>query len=131
MNGRWAAIAAISGLISVGAGAFGAHGLEGKLEPRALETWDLAARYQMYHALAMLFAAVGIANRTTRLAPASAASFLAGTIIFCGSLYALALTGIRWLGAITPIGGVAMILGWLLLAIAALKPQRSNAAQSG
>lgn len=128
MNGRWAAIAAISGLISVGAGAFGAHGLEGKLEPRALETWDLAARYQMYHALAMLFAAVAAAHRTTRLAPASAAAFLVGTIIFSGSLYALALTGIRWLGAITPIGGVAMMVGWLLLAIAALKPEHADGA---
>lgn len=127
MNGRWAAIAAISGLISVGAGAFGAHALEGRLEPRALETWDLAARYQMYHALAMLFAAVMIAHRRTKLAPASAAAFLAGTIIFSGSLYALALTGIRLLGAITPIGGVAMMAGWLLLALAALKPQALEA----
>ncbi len=113
------ALGALSGLIGVAAGAFGAHALRERLAPDVLAVFETAARYQMYHALALL--AVGWA--TTRW-PESVAVwagwlFVAGTVIFSGSLYALALTGIRWLGAITPIGGLCFLAGWACLALAA------------
>jgi uncharacterized membrane protein YgdD (TMEM256/DUF423 family) len=116
---------AILGALAVGLGAFGAHALEGKiaasgLEPmeqlRLLDTWEVGIRYQMYHALALLFCA-SLANSTQNLRLAPVAScFFVGTLIFSGSLYAYVLTGIKILGAIVPIGGIALIAGWLLLA---------------
>ncbi len=113
------ALGALSGLIAVAAGAFGAHALRERLAPDLLGVFETAARYQMYHALALL--AVGWA--TTRW-PESVAAwagwlFVAGTVIFSGSLYALALTGTRWLGAVTPIGGLCFLAGWLCLALVA------------
>lgn len=121
MNGwMWLRIGAISGFLAVAAGAFGAHGLEGKLEPRRLANFGTAATYQMYHALALL--AVGLLAASGR--PGWAVSvagwgFLVGTLVFSGSLYALALSGERWLGMITPIGGLAFLVGWAALAVAA------------
>ena len=117
----WAAIAALNGFVSVAAGAFGAHALKGKLTPRHLEVFETAARYHMYHALALL-AVAWLASR----GPGSAINaagwfFLAGMAIFSGSLYALALTGVDKLGAVTPIGGLSLMIGWLLLAWAALR----------
>ncbi len=117
----WAAIAALNGAMSVAAGAFGAHGLRDKLEARHLEIFETGARYQMYHALAML-AVAWLASRTTGSAvSASGYCFLFGTIIFSGSLYALAVTGINKLGMVTPIGGLLLIAGWMLLAYSAIK----------
>ena len=113
----WLRIGAISAGLAVAAGAFGAHALEGKLEPRAKEVFETAARYQMFHALALL--AVGLLvlrGRTGRTLDLAGWSFLLGTVLFSGSLYMLALTGIRWLGAITPLGGVGFLLGWAVLA---------------
>lgn len=114
-------IGALSGGIGVAAGAFGAHALRARLEPRLLEVFETGARYQMYHALAMLAAAWVVTRYPGSLANASGWLFLAGTVLFSGSLYAMAFTGVRALGAITPIGGVCFIAGWACLALAALR----------
>lgn len=108
-------VGAVLGMLGVAAGAFGAHALRERLSDRSLDIFETAARYQMYHALAVLAAGWALERWG---APAGAAgwSFVIGIVVFSGSLYLLALTGIRWLGAITPIGGVAFIVGWALLA---------------
>jgi uncharacterized membrane protein YgdD (TMEM256/DUF423 family) len=114
-------IGAVSGGIGVAAGAFGAHALRARLEPRMLEVFETGARYQMYHAIAMLAAAWIVTRFPGSLANASGWLFLAGTVLFSGSLYAMAFTGIRALGAITPLGGVCFIAGWGCLALAAMR----------
>jgi uncharacterized membrane protein YgdD (TMEM256/DUF423 family) len=114
-------IGALSGAIGVAAGAFGAHALRARLEPRLLEVFETGARYQMYHAIAMLAAAWVVTRFPGSLANASGWLFLAGTLLFSGSLYAMAFTGIRALGAITPLGGVCFIAGWACLALAAMR----------
>lgn len=114
-------IGALSGAIGVGAGAFGAHALRARLEPRMLEVFETGARYQMYHAIALLGVAWVASRWPGSLSTASGWLFLAGTVLFSGSLYAMALTGVRALGAITPIGGVCFIAGWVCLALAAGK----------
>lgn len=112
-------LGALSGAISVAAGAFGAHALTSRVEPRLLEVFETGARYQMYHALALLVVAWAASRWPGSLTTASGWLFVAGTVIFSGSLYAMTFTGIRALGAITPIGGVCFIAGWLCLAFAA------------
>lgn len=120
-------VAALLGAAGVGLGAFGAHGLRGQLGAQGLETWQTAVTYHLIHALAVL--AVGVWLRVAATAgpaaPAATAfagwSFAAGVLLFSGSLYLLALGGPRWLGPVTPLGGVAFILGWLVLAWAALR----------
>jgi uncharacterized membrane protein YgdD (TMEM256/DUF423 family) len=112
-------LGALSGLISVAAGAFGAHALKDRLEPRLLEVFETAARYQMYHALALCVVAWLATTVPGRLTTVSGWAFLAGTLLFSGSLYAMAFTGIRALGAITPLGGVAFLIGWGALLLAA------------
>ncbi|TFH75601.1 DUF423 domain-containing protein [Gammaproteobacteria bacterium LSUCC0112] len=112
-------IAAINGFLAVALGAFAAHGLKARLAPDMLAIFQTGVQYQMYHALAMF--GVGLLCMQisdSAMLRASAWLFLTGIIIFSGSLYVLSLSGIRWLGAITPIGGVAFIAGWLLLAAA-------------
>ncbi|MGF1491823.1 MAG: DUF423 domain-containing protein [Microcoleaceae cyanobacterium] len=118
-------IAAILGGLAVSGGALGAHFLQEQLSERALEIFETGARYQMYHALALLLVGTLLLRTETpqRLMKVVGIAFILGTLIFSGSLYALSLTGIGWLGAITPIGGVALILGWGCLAIAAWKVQ--------
>jgi uncharacterized membrane protein YgdD (TMEM256/DUF423 family) len=112
-------VGALSGFVAVAAGAFGAHGLRARLAPDLLAVFETGARYQMYHALAMI-AAGWVVSRTPGAAAAWAGwLFLAGTIVFSGTLYALALTGVRWLGAVTPLGGLCFLAGWLCLALAA------------
>ena len=112
----WGVAGALSACMAVIAGAFGAHALRASLTPAALATFETAARYQLFHALALLVVA-GMLERPRHPAVARAAgAFLAGTVLFSGSLYALALTGHRRLGAVTPLGGAAFIAGWLLLA---------------
>jgi len=108
-----------SALIAVALGAFGAHGLRARIVPDMLLTFEIGVRYQMYHALALL--AVGaVAGRLPGGTVAAAGwLFVAGTVIFSGSLYVLALTGQRWLGAVTPLGGLAFLAGWAVLAWAA------------
>jgi uncharacterized membrane protein YgdD (TMEM256/DUF423 family) len=111
------ALGALNAAIAVGAGAFAAHGLRERLDARALEVFENGARYQMYHAIAMVLAGViaaGIARAHT-----AGWIFQAGIVLFSGSLYALALTGSKGLGAVTPIGGLGFLAGWLWLAWAA------------
>lgn len=110
-----AVVASVSALLSVAAGAFGAHALRDRLATDLLAIFETAARYQMYHALA-IFVAVYAHGRWGGSALAAGWLFVAGTVIFSGSLYALALTGVRWLGAITPLGGLCFLVGWALLA---------------
>jgi len=127
MTRAWVAAGAVSAAIAVAAGAFGAHALRQRLGADALAVWETAARYQMYHALALL-AVAGAAHAWGGRAPrAAGALFVAGTVLFSGSLYALALTGVRGLGAVTPFGGGAFLAGWGCLAWAALRagPRRS------
>ncbi len=111
------------GFIAVAAGAFGAHALKSRLDPETLAIFETAARYQMYHALALI--AVGILDdrMPSMWLSLSGWSFLAGILIFSGSLYVLTLTGTHWLGAITPIGGVAFLAGWFLLFAAVITPR--------
>ena len=115
---RLAALGALNALCAVAAGAFGAHALKDQLDARRFEIFETAARYQMYHALGML-AAAWLAGRGLALAATGGWIMLGGVVVFSGSLYALALSGADWLGAITPIGGLGMIAGWALIAIAA------------
>jgi uncharacterized membrane protein YgdD (TMEM256/DUF423 family) len=118
----WIIIGSLAGALAVGFGAFGAHGLRERLDADALAVFDIAARYQMYHALALLavgFLALRVDNLTIRIA---GSAFLLGIVLFSGSLYALALTGQRWMGMITPVGGLSFIVGWVALAIAAYRP---------
>lgn len=121
MGGRFLALGAFSGLIAVALGAFAAHALRARLDAALLATFETGARYQMYHALALLAVGLLAERAPTRLLATSGLLFVAGTILFSGSLYALALTGARGFGAITPFGGVAFLLGWLCLALAALR----------
>lgn len=123
----WLTIGSLAGLLGVALGAFGAHGLKARLSPELLTIFETGVRYQMYHALALLglgAAADRIPGRHGRIA---GLSLTAGILIFSGSLYALALTGVRWLGAITPLGGVAFLIGWvaLFLGARALPERRS------
>ena len=106
-------------MLAVAAGAFGAHGLRARLSPESLAIFETAARYQMYHALGLIAAGWAAARWPGALPHWAGWLFLAGTVLFSGSLYALALTGTRWLGAITPLGGVAFLAGWLCLALSA------------
>ena len=115
------AIGALSAFISVAAGAFGAHGLRPRLDPEYLTVFETAARYQMYHALALLAVAWATARWPGSLVQAAGWLFVGGTLLFSGSLYTLALSGVRWLGAVTPLGGAAFLAGWLCLAVAAVK----------
>lgn len=117
MKANFIQIAAIVGATAVGIGAFGAHGLEPVLEANGrLDTFETAVKYHFYHALAMLSVAIWYQIQPERKILVKAMwSFLIGILIFSGSLYVLSLTGITWLGAITPLGGVAFIVGWLML----------------
>ncbi len=121
MERLFLALGALSAAISVAAGAFGAHALKARLPADLLAIFETGARYEMYHALGLLAAGWAV-SRTSGIAAASAGwLFVAGTVLFSGSLYALALTGVRALGAVTPLGGVAFIAGWIALAVAALR----------
>ena len=117
----WLAIAAINGGIAVASGAFAAHGLQGRLDAQALQTFETGARYHMYHALAIGLAALAMRDAAAGPATSAAGFFLAGILLFSGSLYLLALTGARMLGLITPFGGVCFLIGWGFLAFAATR----------
>ncbi|WP_028401815.1 DUF423 domain-containing protein [Ectobacillus panaciterrae] len=112
----------IMAFLAVALGAFGAHGLEGKISERMLQNWKTGVTYQMFH-VAGLFVAAFLMDKLQNTSLVSTAGWLmlAGIVIFSGSLYVMALTGVKILGAITPIGGVAFLTAWVLLAIAAVK----------
>lgn len=118
-------IGALYGGLGVVLGAFGAHALKARLEPAMLATWDTAVLYQLVHGLALLL--VALIARTSTLPGLSVAmwSFAIGVLLFSGSLYVLALGGPRWLGPVTPLGGVAFIVGWLAIVVAAVRGEAS------
>ncbi len=126
MAGRWMAIAAVAGLLGVGLGAFGAHGLEGRISADALGTFEVGVRYHMYHALALFAVAWLVSMRPSRLSSSAGVFLVCGIVLFSGSLYGLVLLDWRWLGFVTPLGGVLLMFGWLLMAIAALRLPRDG-----
>jgi uncharacterized membrane protein YgdD (TMEM256/DUF423 family) len=111
-RGPWAFVAALAGFLGVAFGAFGAHAVS---DPQAKAWMDLGARYQLTHTLA-IFAAIAMGAWGANAARFAPPFFAAGIVIFCGSLYGLALGAPRWFGAITPIGGLAFLIGWAILA---------------
>ena len=120
MDRTFLLIGALAGVIGVGFGAFGAHALRGRLSPEMLAVFETGVRSQMYHAFAVLIVAVALARLDAPLIRAAGWAFTVGIVLFSGSLYAMALTGMTMLGAITPIGGVAFLAGWALLIAAAI-----------
>ncbi|TRZ36649.1 DUF423 domain-containing protein [Niallia circulans] len=115
-------IGAISALLSVAIGAFGSHGLEGKIPEKYLEIWKTGVQYQMFHSMGLLIVGILMSKfPENSLLPWAGWLMLAGIVFFAGSLYVLAITQVGILGAITPIGGVAFIAAWLLIVIAAVK----------
>jgi uncharacterized membrane protein YgdD (TMEM256/DUF423 family) len=132
LSSRWIAVGAVLGAIGVALGAYGAHGVEKQVAAwgdagddvaKRLAYHETAVRYQMWHALAIVLVGLALTNRPSSLWNASAGAFLFGTVIFSGLLYALVVVGpsYRWLGAIVPIGGLSLIVGWVLLAVGALR----------
>ena len=115
MSPVWITLGSISAFLAVAAGAFAAHGLSEVLDERATEVFQTAVRYQLFHALALLI--VGILDQRRRAMQFEIAGwcFTAGTILFSGSLYILAISGFQWMGAVTPLGGVAFLLGWAVM----------------
>jgi uncharacterized membrane protein YgdD (TMEM256/DUF423 family) len=110
---RWMlGLAAVFGLLAVASGAFGAHGLRARLSPDAMAIYRTAVEYQFYHALALLAAGVWALQRPCFALSLAGGCFVAGILLFSGSLYALALSGVRWLGAVTPLGGLLFLVGW-------------------
>lgn len=115
------ALGSLSGGLGVALGAFGAHALKARLTPQQLDTFETGVRYHLVHALALLAAAYAAGRWPASSLPVIAGwLFLAGTLLFSGSLYLLSISGRRWLGAVTPLGGAAFIAGWLCLALAAV-----------
>jgi len=121
---RFFALGAMLAMVGVAAGAFGAHALKSRLTPDMLAVFEVGVRYQLVHALALLAVAWAITRWPGRAALYAGALFIAGIVLFSGSLYLLALTGERSLGAITPFGGVAFLAGWACLAWAASRSSR-------
>jgi uncharacterized membrane protein YgdD (TMEM256/DUF423 family) len=120
MKPNWIVVGAIAGLLGVGLGAFGAHGLEARATPEQLAWWETGARYQLVHALALAIYGL-VSHRAEAKSNLAGWSFAIGIVLFSGTLYAMALGAPRWFGAITPIGGIALMVGWLALAMQARK----------
>jgi uncharacterized membrane protein YgdD (TMEM256/DUF423 family) len=120
MDRTFLLLGAIAAFLAVTLGAFGAHGLRGRLSPEMMAVFQTAVQYNMYHALALLLVSAMMGRFSGWLIQTAGWSFAAGIVLFSGSLYALALSGVTILGAITPIGGVAFLIGWACLAFAAL-----------
>jgi uncharacterized membrane protein YgdD (TMEM256/DUF423 family) len=120
MDKMFLLVGAVAGFLAVALGAFGAHGLRSRLSPDMLAVFETGVRYHMYHTLAILIVALMLARIDGWMIRAAGWAFTVGIVLFSGSLYVLALTGVTVLGAITPIGGVAFLLGWALLAVAAV-----------
>ncbi len=121
MDRTFAGIGALLALLAVALGAFGAHALRATLSQADLATFETGVRYQMYHALALFAVAWAHTRWPGTMVAASGWLFVAGIMIFSGSLYVLVLTGQRWLGAVTPLGGLAFLAGWALLALTAFR----------
>ena len=129
---HWIGIGSAAALLAVAAGAFGAHGLKPRLVPESLAVFETAARYQMYHSLALIITGLiqgQSARKRARRIAAAGWCFLAGIVLFSGSLYALVLTDIQILGAVTPAGGIAFLAGWAALASIFLLSRKEDAAE--
>ena len=122
---KWLVIAAVTGALAVLLSAFGEHFLAGRLTSGSFITFANGTRYQMYHAMAMGLAALAARGEAASMAKRAALLFLVGILLFSGSLYGLAFSGVRVLGFVTPFGGLALIAGWIALALAALKLENS------
>lgn len=120
----FAMIGAILGFLGVALGAFAAHGLKDSLSPEMLVIFQTGVRYHLIHAVALFALGLGIDRLTPRLGNWAGWLFVGGILVFSGTLYLLAVTGVRWLGAITPLGGTALLAGWVLLAISAYRQRR-------
>ena len=117
MERTFFALGALFSGLAVAAGAFGAHGLRGRLDTDMLAAFETGARYQMYHGLALLAVAWAVVRWPQGHAAAAGWLFVAGIVIFSGSLYVLSISGVRWLGAITPLGGLCFLAGWVALVL--------------
>jgi uncharacterized membrane protein YgdD (TMEM256/DUF423 family) len=115
----WIVLGAASAFLSVAAGAFGAHALKARLSPELLTIFETGARYHMYHSLGLIAVGLVAQGRPSPLLTGAGWAMVAGLLLFSGSLYALALSGVRALGAITPLGGLGFLAGWALLALGA------------
>lgn len=125
-SASWIAYGGLLGGLAVAAGAFGAHGLEGRLDPRELATFEVAVRYQMYHALALVLLGVWASHCPTAGQQLAAVAFLLGILLFSGCLYLLVFSGRKWLGAVVPFGGVSFLVGWAALAWSAWRYRASG-----
>ncbi len=121
LGAGWFAAGCFAAAAGVALGAFGAHGLRARVTPEALAIWETGVRYQLVHALGLLAVGWAGARWPGALVATAGWLFVAGILIFSGSLYLLVLTGQRWLGAITPVGGLALIAGWILLGLSVLR----------
>lgn len=124
MRSRWIAFGAFSGAAAVLLGAFGAHGLEDNVSPEDLEIWKTAVLYHALHSIALVL--FGLFQERRRSSPAPGLLFLIGVLVFGGTLYGIVLGGPRWLGAITPLGGLALIAGWILFGVQALRSGKES-----
>jgi uncharacterized membrane protein YgdD (TMEM256/DUF423 family) len=123
---NFGAMGAVAMAIAIGLGAFGAHGLKAQLSPEALSWWEIGVRYQVWHALGLIALALMTDHGHPTWRRRSGIAFLIGILIFSGSLYTLALGGPRFLGAVTPIGGLSFIVGWISFALAFIAAARSD-----
>ena len=115
-------LGALFALLAVMAGAFGAHGLRGVIDERGLEVFQTAVTYQIYHSLALILVAIlPVAGLSRRLLGVAASFFVAGILLFSGSLYLLVLTDLRWIGPVTPVGGIGFMVGWILVLMAGFR----------
>ncbi|HET9886356.1 MAG TPA: DUF423 domain-containing protein [bacterium] len=121
-------LGAVSGFLAVAFGAFGEHALWERLSSDRLAIFETAARYQMFHSLALVMTGLVVTRRIGRAAPAAGWLFAVGIVLFCGSLYLLALSGARWWGAVTPLGGLAWLAAWALLAFSGMRARLQVAA---
>ncbi|MBU2713207.1 DUF423 domain-containing protein [Zooshikella harenae] len=121
MNYRWLHASGVSGLLAVALGAFGAHSLQSSMTPHLQTVYETAVNYHFYHTFALLGVALLSEHIQHKMLNWVGCCFLTGLIFFSGSLYLLSITGIRWLGMITPLGGTLLLIGWLLLVILARK----------
>ena len=125
MKTRWIAVGAFSGAVAVVLGAFGAHGLKARVSPEDLEIWKTGVLYHALHSIALVL--YGLFQERRRSSSAPGLLFLVGIVVFGGTLYGIVLGGPRWLGAITPLGGLSLIAGWILFGVQALRS--GNASQ--
>jgi uncharacterized membrane protein YgdD (TMEM256/DUF423 family) len=121
MSSTWFGMGAVAAAIGVGLGAFGAHGLKARVSPEMLTVFETGVRYHLIHALGLLAVGWAAGRWPGSLTQAAGILMVSGIVLFSGSLYIMTLTGIRWLGAITPLGGLAFIAAWMSLAISAFR----------